>query len=97
MRIFRLDPTDGSVVFSIPAPIGKAANAPSDQVRGLTWDGQYLYSCFEAGWLSQIVKINLSDTSTVFLRVYPTYETGSAGKGCTHTGSKFKVSWFKVK
>ena len=63
--LYKLEPSDASVISSIPAP--------HNRVHGLTWDGQYLYCCYEAGWSSQIVKIDLSDTSTIFF----TYTRGN--------------------
>jgi len=68
-KVYRLSVSDeslGSIISSINVRAAMGGHLENGQVRGLTWDGKYLYICFEAGWSSQIVKIDVSGTSTVF-------------------------------
>jgi len=43
------------------------------QATGLTYDGEYIYCCFKAGWSSQIIKIKSSENTATFF----TYTRGN--------------------
>jgi len=81
-KIFKLNPENGWVIDSIDFP--KEVDGillENFHFTGLTWDGLNPYTNFEAGWSSQIIKINVYNDSAFFF----SYTTGYA-KGLTFDG-----------
>lgn len=66
--IYQIDPINGTVVYSIPAPSGSIIN-------GLTWDGNYLWCSDRQNNL--LFKIDISDSSIV--HVIPLTTTSPRG------------------
>jgi len=64
-KVFRIDETHGEVIDTIALPdIRDGPNNAIVPFWGLTWDGKNLYTNYEAGWSSQIIKLQLIGDST---------------------------------
>jgi hypothetical protein len=64
-----MDKENGTVLDSIPLPAKYYYLSLEDiPFYGLTWDGQYFYVNFEAGWSSQIIRMDVeNDTISHFI------------------------------
>ena len=77
-RIIELNSETGEITASIDAhfiPYNPEAFYPID---GLTWDGEFLYACFEAGLSSQIVRIDVNYDSVKYFSFTAGFPRGLA-------------------
>ena len=63
IKIYKIDPTDGSIISSITAPHIILRGGFHSPISGLAWDGQYLWSSYFAGYSTKIVKVDPKDGS----------------------------------
>lgn len=61
-KIYRLDSAKGSMISAIDAPVMEVKRGISP-LGGLTWDGNYLWSGWIAGWSSRMNQVNPKDGS----------------------------------
>ena len=65
-KIYKFDLSNKSLntpISAIDAPVIKLGRRGRSPISGLAWDGQYLWSAYEAGYSTSIVKIDPQDGS----------------------------------
>jgi hypothetical protein len=93
-----LDKENGAVLDSIPFPT-EFDYLPLEDIPfyGVTWDGQYFYVNFEAGWSSQIIRMDVENDNLTYLQ----FTTGTSRDLCYDgvyiwnccDGSGFSLGW----
>lgn len=71
-RIHQVDPTNGTEIRSIPAPKPDVEGMWS--YEGITWDGEYLWVAYFAGFSSRLVQVDIEtgeEVASLFADAHP--------------------------